>query len=212
MGTEFVELFEKWAENYDKSVMGNDLEYQKVFYNYDEILKEVADRAFGHVLEFGTGTGNLTLKLLEKGLKVTGIEPSDAMKKIGEKKIGANANIFKGDFLHYPADLALDSIVSTYAFHHLTDQEKGEAILSYSNILAPGGKIIFADTMYKSLEDFKQAISDAVQSGFHNLAEDLQREYYPTIPVLKKMMEENSFTVTFSKCNDFVWIMEGVKI
>ncbi|MDW2875707.1 MULTISPECIES: class I SAM-dependent methyltransferase [Bacillaceae] len=212
MGKEFIELFEQWADSYDDSVTGHDLEYKEVFRNYEGILDAVAGRASGHVLEFGPGTGNLTAKLLEKGLRVTGAEPSPAMRKIAREKLGEQASIVEGDFLSYPDQGPVNTIVSTYAFHHLTDAEKNEAVASYSHLLAIGGKIVFADTMYESEEAYKKAISDAEDQGFHNLAEDLQREYYTTIPVLRGILEQNGFKASFSRCNDFVWLMEGEKI
>ena len=107
--------------------------------------------------------------------------------------------------------MSVQTIASSYAFHHLTDEEKAKAIASYSELLAPGGKIVFADTMYESVEAYQRAITDASQKGFHNLAKDLQSEYYTTIPVLSTIFENNAFDVHFEQCNDFVWIMEGVK-
>ncbi|MFE8696801.1 class I SAM-dependent DNA methyltransferase [Cytobacillus sp. FJAT-53684] len=211
MGKEFIELFEQWAGTYDDSVTGHDIEYKEVFKHYDQLLQMVADRSFGHVLEFGPGTGNLTAKLIDKGLKVTGMEPSPSMRKIAIQKLGDQAHIFDGDFLTFPNDQTYDTVVSSYAFHHLTDEEKSIAIAKYGNLLASGGKIVFADTMYESAKSYKSAIEKAKEDGFHNLAEDLQREYYTTIPFLKGLLEQNRFTAKFEQVNDFVWIMEGVK-
>jgi putative AdoMet-dependent methyltransferase len=211
MGREFLEVFEQWADSYDETVVGHDLEYKEVFSRYEQILEGVAARSFGHVLEFGVGTGNLTMKLVDKGLKVTGIEPSPPMRQIAEEKLGDHAPIFDGDFFHFPEDQAIDTFVSTYAFHHLNDDEKALAVAHYGKLLSKGGKIVFADTMYQSVEDYKLAIEDAKEKGFYNLAKDLETEYYTTIPVLKRMLEENGFSVSFTRFNDFVWLMEGVK-
>ncbi|WP_059171225.1 class I SAM-dependent methyltransferase [Bacillus sp. FJAT-27445] len=211
MGREFLDLFEVWAESYDDSVEGHDKEYEEVFKHYSRILDAVADKASGHVIEFGSGTGNLTSRLLARGLKVTGIEPSPAMRKIAESKLLGKAQILDGDFLSFPELDNPFTLVSTYAFHHLTDEEKREAIALYGKILPNGGKIVFADTMYESSEAFKDAIRDAKEKGFQNLAADLEREYYTTIPVLKAILEENGFHASFSRCNDFVWLMEGEK-
>lgn len=210
MGKEFIELFENWADSYDESVTGQDPEYKDVFLHYERILDEVASRSLGHVLEFGTGTGNLTAKLMGRGLKVTGVEPSPAMRKIAAEKLKHKADIIDGDFLKFPI-YSYNTIVSTYAFHHLTDEEKAEAFHTYGQFLAPGGKIVFADTMYESEEAYKEAIQDALNKGFLNLAEDLQREYYTTIPILEKIATSKGFSVTFNQCNNFVWIMECVK-
>jgi len=211
MGKEFIELFERWAESYDGTVSGHDIEYKAVFEHYENILSEVAMRSYGHVVEFGPGTGNLTKQLLKRGLTVTAFEPSPSMRKLAIDKLGERAEIKEGDFLNFQLDKDVHTIVSSYAFHHLTDIEKGEAIEAYSNLLQTGGKIVFADTMYESSEAYKGAIRDSIEKGYRNLADDLEREYYTTIPILKKIMEANHFTVSFINLNDFVWIMEGIK-
>ncbi|NRG43926.1 class I SAM-dependent methyltransferase [Bacillus sp. CRN 9] len=211
MGNEFIELFEEWAKTYDDTVTGHDEEYKDVFLYYDKLLQEVADRAEGNVLEFGPGTGNLTAKVVARGLSVTGVEPSKSMREIAVVKLEGRANIINGDFMHFIVDEQIDTIISSYAFHHLTDKEKAEAIELYGKLLPAGGKIVFADTMYENVEAYKKAIADATEKGYHNLAEDLQREYYTTIPILREMMVNNGFSVSFNRCNDFVWIMEGVK-
>jgi putative AdoMet-dependent methyltransferase len=212
MGREFLDLFEQWADYYDETVVGQDEEYKEVFIHYDRILDEVASRSIGHVVEFGVGTGNLTAKLLNRGLEVTGIEPSSAMRSVANEKLGNRLEVVDGDFIHFPHVKKVDTFVSTYAFHHLTDTEKEQAIEKYGNLLASGGKIVFADTMYESEEAYKRAISDALSKGFLNLATDLQTEYYTTIPILKNILERYGFSVTFDKCNDFVWILEAEKM
>ncbi|WP_108669505.1 class I SAM-dependent DNA methyltransferase [Peribacillus acanthi] len=212
MGREFLDVFEHWADSYDETVIGHDEEYKEVFRFYEQILQTVADKAQGHVLEFGVGTGNLTQKLLQKGYKVTGIEPSEPMKRIAEEKLTGEITLRDGDFLEFLVEEKVDSIVSTYAFHHLTDEEKEKAVQQYGNLLATGGKIVFADTMYETKESYKQAIKNAEEKGFLNLAKDLQTEYYTTIPFLKEILEAAGFNVEFSRCNDFVWILEATKL
>ncbi len=211
MGKEFIEIFEQWADSYDDTVAGHDLEYKAVFEHYEKILSEVANRSYGHVVEFGAGTGNLTTQLLKRELTVIAFEPSPSMRKLAIDKLGERAEIKDGDFLNFQLDKDVDTIVSSYAFHHLTDVEKGEAIGAYGNLLKRGGKIVFADTMYESTTTYKAALKAALEKGFHHLAEDLQREYYTTIPILKNLMETNHFSVNFINLNDFVWIMEGIK-
>jgi putative AdoMet-dependent methyltransferase len=211
MGREFMEVFEQWAEYYDDTVVGRDEEYKEVFLNYDRILEEVSKRSKGHVVEFGVGTGNLTTKLLDQGLEVTGIEPSPSMRNIANEKLGSRLKVLDGDFLTYPEVKEVDTYVSTYAFHHLTDTEKEIAIENYGKQLASGGKIVFADTMYESEEAYKRAIMDAMSKGFLNLANDLKTEYYTTIPILRAMLEKNGFEVLFYRCNEFVWILEAEK-
>ncbi|WP_409301830.1 class I SAM-dependent DNA methyltransferase [Peribacillus sp. SCS-155] len=212
MGREFLNLFEEWSQSYDDTVEGHDIEYREVFKHYESILGSVAKRSKGHVLEFGVGTGNLTQKLVESGLSVTGIEPSPSMREKAIEKLKGKTEIIDGDFMEFKAPGQVDTIVSTYAFHHLNDQEKAKAIGYYGNLLKTGGKIVFADTMYPSKEAYIKAISEAQDSGFYSLAKDLQTEYYTTIPFLRQVFEENGFVVQFDQCNSFVWILEAEKI
>ena len=211
MGREFLHVFEEWANTYDNTVVGNDLEYREVFRNYEGILQEVVNRTVGKVLEFGSGTGNLTEKLAEEGYHVIAVEPSKPMRELAENK-KINATFVDGDFLAFPAIDQVDTIVSTYAFHHLTDEEKSVAIKGYGNLLPKGGKRVFADTMFENEEVYEQTIEEAVKIGHLKLAEDLRTEYYSTIPYFTHVFEENGFVITFKRCNTFVWIIEAIKL
>ncbi|MDI6647870.1 class I SAM-dependent DNA methyltransferase [Bacillus altitudinis] len=211
MGREFLSLFDHWAESYDDTVSGHDEQYKEVFHRYPVILKEITRRAGQHVIEFGSGTGNLTAALLQADKKVFGVEPSEAMKKAALQK--GIPNVFHdGDFLSFPSPpFEPDTIVSSYAFHHLTDDEKKQAIHTYGNILPSGGKIVFADTMFQNQAAHQAETNKAKAAGFDQLAEDLETEYYPSIGVLKQIFEEEGFSTSFHQMNDFVWIVEAKK-
>jgi putative AdoMet-dependent methyltransferase len=211
LGREFVELFDRWADNYDKTVQGVEEEYRAVFEGYDTILEEVAQRATGNILEFGVGTGNLASLLRQKSCKYMGVEPSEKMRKISEEKL--SIALYDGDFLSYPKPpWPIHSIVSTYAFHHLTDEEKSQAAAVYSQLLSQGGKVVFADTIFINDEAKHDMIKKAESMNYLNLAQDLQTEYYTTIPTLQTLFEQEGFTVDFKKMNSFVWMMEAVKL
>lgn len=211
MGREFIELFEEWAEDYDNSVVGEDPQYAEVFANYDVILDAVVDHSVGRVLEFGVGTGNLSKKLLQAGHSVIGIEPSKEMRSIAKRKI-PGLTILDGDFLIYPTPTGkIDTITSTYAFHHLTDDEKEIAIKQFAELLPLNGKVVFGDTMFKTEADKRMQIKEAVEKGYHDLAEDLNREYYPTLDTMKNAFEKHGFDVSFRQMNDFVWVLTANK-
>lgn len=206
---QFNELFDQWAESYDNTVHGGDVEYKEVFRNYEEILQTIADRSHGSVLEFGVGTGNLTQRVIDAGLEVVGIEPSENMREIAQQKL-PGVTITKGNFLVFPfTDQKVDTIISSYAFHHLTDEEKEQAIAIYANILNEGGKIVFGDTFFENKDAHQEAIQKAKNQQYNRLAEDLSTEYYTTIPKMAEILEKYHFTASFEKLNDFVWIMEA---
>ncbi|PLR68224.1 MULTISPECIES: class I SAM-dependent methyltransferase [Bacillaceae] len=212
MGREFVELFEDWAHSYDSTVGGHDEEYKAVFANYEQILDAVSELSGDTVLEFGVGTGNLTKVLLNKEKKVYGIEPSKTMRDKAAEKLGKTAQINDGDFLTFPVPgEKIDTIVSTYAFHHLTDAEKEKAVAIYGSILGKGGKIVFADTVFADQEAYDAMIEKSKKHQFLNLANDLETEYYTTHSIMRRIFESNSFEITFTQMNEFVWLMEAVK-
>lgn len=211
MGREFVDIFDDWAETYESSVAGEDPEYRDVFEGYEKILNAVVSSVSGPVVEFGTGTGNLTAKLIEAGISVIGIEPNTKMRYATAARF-PSIKVVDGDLLQF--ETGTDNIhgfVSTYVFHHLTDAEKREALRKYAALLPTNGKVVFADTAFIS-EDAKQAqIVKERARGFHHVADDLEREYYTTIPILSKLFDEAGFQVRFTKMNDFVWLMDAKK-
>ncbi|WP_210367414.1 class I SAM-dependent methyltransferase [Bacillus sp. REN3] len=211
MGREFISLFDDWAEFYDETVAGHDREYAEVFEHYEHILEQVALKSEGIVLEFGVGTGNLTEKLLKLGRVVYGVEPSPAMRAKAGQRL-KSFNLLEGDFLNFPQlPGSVDTIVSTYAFHHLTDEEKNQAINLYSKLLRDCGRIVFADTAFINEEDRQERHRLVKEQGFENLLADLRREYYSTLKVLKEIFHRNGFNVRFEKLNRYVWLMEAEK-
>lgn len=206
-----MDLFEAWAPTYDETVGGHDEEYKEVFDGYEAILKRVADTLVGPVLEFGVGTGNLTQHMLERGHQVYGVEPSPSMRRRAAARF-PQISVVDGDFLDFPVPpVLIQSVTSTYAFHHLTDEEKDEALQTYGALLPRGGRIVFADTAYDSDKGRQDIIRWAEEQGYVNLVADLHREYYTTLPVLQALFESAGFDVLFTRCNRFVWVMDARK-
>src|SRR5690606_3665750 len=141
------------------------------------------DLAISPVVEFGVGTGNLTEKLLARGLQVTGIEPNEAMRQVTAEKL-PDLTLVDGDFLQFDDKIEAKTFVSTYAFHHLTDEEKAQAFRLYAEKLPAGGKVVFADTVFESLQAKQQKVDFEASRGYVNLVEDLNREYYTTLPAM----------------------------
>lgn len=210
MGREFVGIFDEWVHTYDDSVSGKDAEYRDVFVKYDEILQAVADAAIGPVVEFGVGTGNLTEKLLGRGFEVVGVEPNQAMREATAEKI-ADLKVVDGDFLDFQTGIKPQSFVSSYAFHHLTDAEKAQAFQIYAEQLPAGGKVVFADTLFVSEAAKKEIVAFEQTRGHANLVEDLNREYYTTVPVMEKLITDAGFTVELSKMNNYVFLIDATK-
>lgn len=214
MGLEFMPIFTDWAAEYDHEINGGNQEYQEVFEGYWETLDEIVRLSGRDVLEFGSGTGNLTAKLLAAGKHVYPVEPSSEMIDVARRKPALEAVEFiVGDMENFPTpDGKVDTIVSNLVFHHLNTQEKISALKRYNQILPLDGKVVFGDTAFLSREVFERIVLEEENRGNTNLAEDLLREYYPLLPNLVEHFKESGFDVRFEQRNRFVWLMEAWKV
>lgn len=213
MGREFLNIFTEWAGEYDETVHGSDEEYAEVFLHYEELLTEIATLSGEVVLEFGSGTGNLTEKLLQQGKQVIAVEPSLEMRRIAQEKADLKTVTFvDGDMETFPEPaLPIDTIVSSFVFHHLTETEKRNSLKKYAALLPKNGKLIFGDTVFISPQQRQRIIDTMTKRGNQRLVADLEREYYPLLSDLEHYFQEAGFQVLFKQMNAFVWLMEAVK-
>ncbi len=212
----FKALFDNWADAYDGTITASSGEYQEVFENYEGILKDTvaAIQKFegALVLDLGSGTGNLAHEAALAGYKVLGIEPNERMRQIASAKY-PDIIFLEGTFLNLPhSDEQVDAIISSYAFHHLSDQEKKTAIKQFASKLKPQGKIIFADTTYESTHVQEALLKEAQDKGYKSLAKDLQTEFYTTHEVLEKIFIEQGFSLEWAQKNKFVWLLIATRI
>lgn len=207
MGLQFMDIFKEWASQYDETVNGHDEQYKEVFAGYDAMLDAVVEQLDGRVMEFGVGTGNLSARILKRH-DLIAIEPSTEMREVAVQKLGIDVKT--GDFLNYPTDQPVDSIVSSYAFHHLTDEEKRQAIESYVNDLN-SPRFVLLDTMFESVETRAEIINWATENGFSDLVEDLNREFYPYTETIRSILEDNGYSVQMEQKNKFVWLVVATK-
>jgi len=116
-------LFDQYAADYDswyqdkKGGFMDSLETDLLF----RLFK--AEKGM-HVLDFGCGTGNFSLKLAQKGCRVTGVDISDEMLKIARGKATGNHDIeflkFDGNRLPF-ADNLFDAAVSMAVFEFMRE-------------------------------------------------------------------------------------------
>ena len=116
-----------------------------------QTLIEQADLADGHhVLEIGSGTGNLTLrtKRAHPGADVIGIDPDPLALTRAQRKLNGESGIrFDHGYaqkLPYP-DGEFDRVLSSMMLHHLDSDAKAAALAETFRVLRPGGRLHLVD-------------------------------------------------------------------
>jgi len=113
-----------------------------------EIRKVIPLSREWRALEFGPGTGLLSLLLKDQLKEITLIDSSAGMVKVMNEKIAVegvgNLRVLHLDLEHEdPGDEKYDLIYNLMVLHHVSDVEK--IIGKFHNMLSPGGYLAVAD-------------------------------------------------------------------
>jgi ubiquinone/menaquinone biosynthesis C-methylase UbiE len=103
------------------------------------------------ILDIGCGTGTLVLMLKRKfpAVQVAGLDPDPkalrrARRKVARAAISAEFDQGFADNLPYE-DESFDRVLSSFMFHHLTDQEREKMLREALRVLKPGGSLHLLD-------------------------------------------------------------------
>lgn len=201
--------FDNWANSYDEDV-AKDITNVKMYKNYEYILDSVyklvknINKKDVSILEIGVGTGNLAGRFLEENYNIIGIDQSREMLNVAKQKY-SKLKVRLGEFLKIPFnDKSFDVIVSTYAFHHLNNEEKSMAIKEMIRVLKDGGKIVVGDLMFKDETD-KQKVMKKLSA---KQIEEINQEYYSNIDFLTNEFEKLNGKLEYTKIDDINYIIE----
>ena len=119
---------------------------------------------FKNVLDVGGGTGRYTIPMLQDGLDVTLLEPSDGMRDMAEKnlkKAGVGALLVKGESsdLGFSANESFDLVFSKGAIHHNMWPDIQKSFREVARVLRPRKFFIFQG---RSTKDAAVAKSERV--------------------------------------------------
>ena len=208
--------FDSWAKRYDETLQKASLADDWMYKDYEKILGQVIAFSRGIlrkrvsvVVDIGVGTGNLAQKFVGRAKKIIGIDLSFKMLRLAKKKI-PTIETKRADFLLLPlADHSADLIVSSYALHHLTEEEKMRALEEMARVLKKKGKIIIADLMFANTQAEKETKNRVISSGKSEIVTEIEEEYYGHVNTLIEKLTQLKFRTLQKQMTDFVWIICG---
>ena len=190
--------FDLWADGYDRSVGLSDDDGTYPFAVYRAVLSGIYGRILAggarSVLDIGFGTGTLTAKLYERGLRVYGQDFSARMIQLAQAKM-PEALLVQGDFAQGLAEpvknCTYDAIIATYSLHHLDDAQKVQFLRSLLPLVNDGGCILIGDVAFRdrsALESCRVSCGDSWDDEEFYFVYDELREQLPEMT-----FEEASF-------------------
>jgi ubiquinone/menaquinone biosynthesis C-methylase UbiE len=154
------EQFDPWARTYDEDVASqSEFPFNGHQQVLDAVVRLTAPQPAMSVLDLGTGTGNLAVRLAAAGCELWCSDFSEEMLQAARRKL-PRAHFSLHDLrAPWPADLArrFDRIVSAYVFHHF--ELAGKVALCEelaSRRITPGGRLVIADLSFADRAHMEQ--------------------------------------------------------
>ena len=172
------------------------------------VISEARIDSFSRVLELGSGTGNLSC-LLDRSGELVCVDLSERMEAIARSKSGhlVNRRFIKADILEvFDYERApFDSVISTYAIHHLTDEEKRLLFAKIFTGLVPGGRAVFGDLMLQNQAEKASKIQEYLTKGDAKTAQAIDEEFFWSIDTARLDLNELGFQVETKRFSDLSW-------
>ncbi|MEU9832067.1 methyltransferase domain-containing protein [Streptosporangium sp. NPDC048047] len=165
--------WDRQADSYDRRMAFAERRF------FGDTRRWLCGQAAGDVLEVAAGTG-LNLPHYPPGIRLTGVEWSDAMLVIARRRaraLGLVADLRQGDAraLEFP-DARFDTVVCTFSLCAIPDEET--ALAEMARVLRSGGLLLLADHVVSTSWPVRvlQTLADAVSVP-------LQGEHYRRRPL-----------------------------
>lgn len=216
MRSRFADRFnhDEEASGYDENVRKED---DPIRAGYNAVLNWVAAVAEtgpeSSVLDLGAGTGNLSARL-GRFRELVCVDVSRKMIEIGKKKLqGMDGVVWvEDDLLHFAGstDRDFDTVLSTYAIHHLTDQEKTSLFEQLWNRVRPGGKMVFGDLMFAD-GTARTTLLERYRTEAPGLLADLEEEFPWDLEASTRALRKTGFRVWVRQFSELSWGIEAFK-
>jgi putative AdoMet-dependent methyltransferase len=172
-----------------------------------KVLDSLEIKTSDVLIDFGSGTGTLAIQAARRCTRVYAIDVSQAMidhAKAKAARVGtSNITFYHAGFLTYEhKDPPVDTVVTTFAFHHLPDFWKGIALKRMNSMLKPRGQLYIHDVILEetnALENIAALIEKQAAAGGEFLREDAEehfRDEHSTYDwVMDGLLSRSGFTI-----------------
>jgi len=145
------------------------------------------------ILDVGSGSGNLALKLINKGFQVDCVIPSEFLAEQVQAKLGNQSTIHICGFEDVPESEKYDLILFSESFQYV---KLGESMVKIMTILNPGGHLLICDFFRRDVLGKSPMGGGHSWQGFQDIITkhplkmvtdlDITEETAPTIDLLAK--------------------------
>ncbi len=155
------------------------------------------------VLDLGTGTGNLAVLL--PPCRLVCVDLSTEMTRLARAKLPHGVTFVQADLLEYFDGRRgpFDAVESTYALHHLTDDEKDVLLDRVRNVLAPGGRAVFGDLMFGNAAERERLLAKYAQDD--SVAGAMREEFFWDLASAVSTLERLGFASETRRFSDLSW-------
>lgn len=164
----------------------------------DELIQWLEPRSGEWVLDVGCGTGELTVKLVNQGCEVIGLDSSRRM--LAEAKNAyPNLQFVCADIQNFRAGIEFDAVFSNAALHWVQDPRP--ALDSIFMLLRPGGRFVAEMGFAGNIRRVRTALHELLaEFGYDPTQYDPW--YFPTKGSYEKLLNEAGFSVRRSEYFD----------
>jgi putative AdoMet-dependent methyltransferase len=181
--------------NPNKDPLGEYKDYEEAL---EAVVETIAAQENEIGLDLGTGTGNLAGRFLKAGNVMCGVDQSKQMLRQCRAKF-PEMETKLGNFLAIPyLDDQFDFVVSSFAFHHLTDEQKQLSLKEIERVLKPNGRLCLADLIYHDEDSPTKP-----QASMGN--------FYASLGDLLNWLDLHGFIVQFKQINSMLHIIHARK-
>ena len=145
------------------------------------------------ILDVGSGSGNLALKLINKGFQVDCVIPSEFLAEQVQAKLGNQSTIHICGFEDVPESEKYDLILFSESFQYV---KLGESMVKIMTMLNPGGHLLICDFFRRDVPGKSPMGGGHSWQGFQDIITkhplkmvtdlDITKETAPTIDLLAK--------------------------